>query len=130
MYGAIIGDIIGSVYEFHNIKAKDFPLFRDDCHFTDDTVMTCAVAEGCMNGGTKDEFLKAMVIYGRKYPRAGYGRFFRKWLYSDDFEPYNSFATVRQCAYLPEHGKWTAVSMPEPDAGLPTVWNAPAGPLR
>ena len=45
MFGAIIGDIIGSVYERHNIKTKDFPLFRDDCHFTDDTVMTCAVAE-------------------------------------------------------------------------------------
>ena len=45
MFGAIVGDIIGSVYERHNIKTKDFPLFREDCRFTDDTVMTCAVAE-------------------------------------------------------------------------------------
>ena len=45
MMGAIVGDIVGSVYEWHNIKTKDFPLFRDDCFFTDDTVMTCAVAE-------------------------------------------------------------------------------------
>ena len=45
MLGAIVGDIIGSVYERHNIKTKDFPLFREDCRFTDDTVMTCAVAE-------------------------------------------------------------------------------------
>ena len=51
MLGAIVGDIVGSVYEWNNIKSKDFPLFRDDCHFTDDTVMTCAVAEGIMNGG-------------------------------------------------------------------------------
>lgn len=45
MLGAIVGDIVGSVYEWDNIKSKDFPLFRKDCRFTDDTVMTCAVAE-------------------------------------------------------------------------------------
>ena len=50
MLGAIIGDIVGSVYEFHNIKTKDFPLFRDDCFFTDDTVMTIAVADAIMQG--------------------------------------------------------------------------------
>ena len=49
MMGAIVGDIVGSVYEWHNTKTKDFPLFRDDCFFTDDTVMTCAVAEAVMN---------------------------------------------------------------------------------
>ena len=52
MLGAIIGDIVGSVYEWNNIKTKDFPLFRKDCFFTDDTVMTCAVAEAIMNGTT------------------------------------------------------------------------------
>ena len=51
MLGAIIGDIVGSVYEWHNIKTKDFPLFREDCFFTDDTVMTCAVADAILNGG-------------------------------------------------------------------------------
>ena len=45
MLGAIVGDIVGSVYEWNNIKTKDFPLFREDCFFTDDTVMTCAVSE-------------------------------------------------------------------------------------
>ena len=54
MMGAIVGDIVGSVYEWHNIKTKDFPLFRDDCFFTDDTVMTCAVAEAVMNGGERE----------------------------------------------------------------------------
>ena len=48
MLGAIVGDIVGSVYEWNNIKMKDFPLFRKDCFFTDDTVMTCAVAEAIM----------------------------------------------------------------------------------
>lgn len=60
MLGAIVGDIVGSIYEWHNIKTKEFPLFREDCFFTDDTVMTCAVAEAVMNGGEKDDFIDAM----------------------------------------------------------------------
>lgn len=91
MLGAIIGDIVGSVYEFDNIKTKDFPLFREDCFFTDDTVMTCAVAEAVMNGGGKDDFIDAMKKYGRMYPNAGYGGRFGMWLASNDREPYNSF---------------------------------------
>ena len=89
--GAIIGDIVGSVYEWHNIKTKDFPLFRDDCFFTDDTVMTIAVAEAVMNGGQRDDFIDAMKKYGRMYPEAGYGGRFGAWLFSDSREPYNSF---------------------------------------
>ena len=50
MLGAIIGDIVGSVYEWNNIKTKDFPLFREDCFFTDDTVMAVAVADAIMQG--------------------------------------------------------------------------------
>ena len=61
MLGAIIGDIVGSVYEWNNIKTKDFPLFREDCFFTDDTVMTCAVAEAIMNGGQKDDFIDTIL---------------------------------------------------------------------
>ena len=64
MLGAIVGDIVGSVYEQNNIKTKDFPLFRKDCFFTDDTIMTCAVAEAIMNGGQKDDFIDAMKKYG------------------------------------------------------------------
>ncbi|MBR4335622.1 MAG: ADP-ribosylglycohydrolase family protein, partial [Clostridia bacterium] len=73
MLGAIVGDIVGSVYEFNNIKTKDFPLFRDDCFFTDDTVMTCAVAEAIMKGGKPDDFIDEMKRLGRLYPDAGYG---------------------------------------------------------
>lgn len=91
MIGAIIGDIVGSVYEFHNIKTKDFPFFRDDCKFTDDTVMTIAVAEALMNGGNESDFVAAMKKYGRMYPKAGYGYKFFHWLASKSTEPYNSW---------------------------------------
>ena len=60
MLGAIVGDVVGSVYEWNNIKTKEFPFFREDCFFTDDTVMTCVVAEAIMNGGQKDDFIDAM----------------------------------------------------------------------
>ncbi|MDR0653422.1 MAG: hypothetical protein LBG12_08980 [Synergistaceae bacterium] len=55
MWGAIIGDIVGSVYEFNNVKTKDFPLFSEDSRFTDDTVMTVAVAKGLMDGFGDEE---------------------------------------------------------------------------
>ena len=91
MIGAIIGDIAGSVYEWNNIKTKEFPFFQDKCFFTDDTVMTVAVAEGLLNGGTKDDFIDAMKKYGRMYPGAGYGGRFGSWLFSEDREPYYSW---------------------------------------
>ena len=107
MLGAIVGDIVGSVYEWNNIKTKDFPLFRDDCFFTDDTVMTCAVAEAIMNGGQKDDFIDAMKKYGRRYPSADYGARFNRWLMTDNREPYNSFGNgsamrVSPCAWVME----------------------------
>ena len=118
MLGAIVGDIVGSVYEWDNIKTKDFPLFREDCFFTDDTVMTCAVAEAIMNGGQKDDFIDAMKKYGRMYPDAGYGARFDAWIHSNDRSPYNSFGNgsamrVSPCAWvmdattdeLPSEGK-------------------------
>lgn len=91
MFGAIIGDIVGSVYEWHNIKTKAFPFFGDGCHFTDDTVMTIATADALMNGGRKDDFIDSYKKWGRMYPDAGYGGGFRKWLQTDSREPYNSF---------------------------------------
>ena len=91
MIGAIIGDIVGSIYEWHNIKTKEFSFFQDRCFFTDDTVMTVAVAEGLMNGGAKDDFIDAMKKYGRIYPDVGYGGRFGSWLFSKDREPYHSW---------------------------------------
>ena len=109
MLGAIIGDIVGSVYEWNNIKTKDFPLFREDCFFTDDTVMTCAVAEAIMNGGHKDDFIDAMKKYGKMYPDAGYGARFSNWIDSDNREPYYSFGNgsamrVSPCAWVMDCG--------------------------
>jgi ADP-ribosylglycohydrolase len=109
MLGAIIGDIVGSVYEFNNIKTKDFTLFRDDCFFTDDTVMTCAVAEAVMKGAKKDDFIDQMKKYGRIYPNAGYGERFSNWISSDSREPYNSFGNgsamrVSPCAWIMDCG--------------------------
>jgi ADP-ribosylglycohydrolase len=91
LLGAIIGDIVGSVYEFDNIKTKDFPLFSERCFFTDDTVMTIAVSDAILNGGAADDFIDSMKKYGGLYPNAGYGGRFAKWLFSDSREPYNSF---------------------------------------
>ena len=117
MLGAIVGDIVGSVYEWNNIKTKDFPLFRDDCFFTDDTVMTCAVAEAVMNGGECDDFIDAMKKYGRLYPRAGYGGRFMEWLTSKNSKPYNSYgngsamrispcAWAMDCGFCARTGMW------------------------
>lgn len=91
MLGAIIGDIVGSVYEWNNLKSKDFPLFDPRCFFTDDTVMTLAIAEGLMNGADADDFVEAMKKFGNLYPDAGYGGRFFRWLFSEDTDPYNSW---------------------------------------
>ena len=117
MIGAIIGDIVGSVYEWNNIKTKEFPFFQDRCFFTDDTVMTIAVAEGLMNGGTEDDFIDAMKKYGRMYPNAGYGGRFGAWLFSDSRQPYHSWGNgsamrvspcgwVMDCGFTARTGMW------------------------
>jgi ADP-ribosylglycohydrolase len=88
MIGAIAGDIIGSVYEWRNIKTKVFELFSRRCRFTDDTVLTIAVADCILNG---KEYATTFRKYGRRYPDAGYGGLFSEWLFSHNPRPYNSF---------------------------------------
>jgi ADP-ribosylglycohydrolase len=88
MIGAIAGDIIGSVYETRPIKTKDFPLFQRRCRFTDDSVLTIAVAEAVMTDG---DYLRWVREIGRRYPRAGYGAAFSRWLHAAASEPYNSW---------------------------------------
>lgn len=138
MFGAVVGDIIGSVYEWHNIKTKDFPLFREDCRFTDDTVMTCAVAEGIMNGGSRNDFVDAMKKYGRMYPRAGYGGRFSKWLLSDSREPYNSFgngsamrvspcAWTMDCGFCQRTGMWPSNGRTLAELSAAVTHNHPEG---
>lgn len=96
MMGAIIGDIVGSRFEWHNYRHKDFTLFHPKCRPTDDSIMTLAVAKAILAARPDYEDLPAKAVaamqeLGRAYPRAGYGRGFRAWLQSDHPEPYNSF---------------------------------------
>ena len=99
MYGAILGDIIGSPFEFdRGDKTKDFKLFSRRSHFTDDSVMTLAVCEALLKVGQdatvkeiEDTVISSMQSWGRKYPHEGYGGYFRRWLTARHPEPYNSF---------------------------------------
>lgn len=104
MLGAIIGDIVGSRFEFNNYKHKDFTLFSEDCFFTDDSVMTFAVAKAILltekssSGHDKQYYqqlarktVATMQDLGNRYPDRGYGGYFAKWLKSPDPQPYHSF---------------------------------------
>lgn len=104
MLGAIAGDIIGSVYEFTKQKQYDFEMLPKGSRFTDDTVMTVAVAHWlshCDEEGnadhSKDHLVKCMQTLGHKYPFAGYGSSFNVWLWCDIPQPYNSWGNGRQC---------------------------------
>ena len=100
IFGAIVGDIVGVPYEFHNIKTKEFDLFTLSSRYSDDTVMTLAVASALMNwkkGDTiKDkDFAKAVVqsmkSFGKRYPHEGYANRFAAWLSGKSSKPYGSF---------------------------------------
>jgi ADP-ribosylglycohydrolase len=108
MLGAIVGDIAGSRFEFNNHRSKDFELFGEGCFATDDSIMTLAVARAIMEAaegktpagnGRGPDFharlsaltVKHMQEIGRKYPDCGFGGMFRRWVFSDSPEPYNSF---------------------------------------
>ena len=97
MLGAIIGDMVGVPYEFDNIKTKDFELFSDETKFSDDTVLTCAVATALINAKDdsdveiKKNVIEQLKYFGVRYINAGYGGRFKKWLLSENTEPYNSW---------------------------------------
>jgi ADP-ribosylglycohydrolase len=88
MLGAIAGDIIGSIYEHANIKTKDFPLFGEDCRFTDDTVCTIAVADCLMNKG---DFADYLGRYTLRHHTRGFGGMFMRWAKQWEREPYDSW---------------------------------------
>ena len=91
MYGAILGDIAGSRYEFSKPKgfnAKTVALFDNICRYTDDTVLTIATKYALLNGVS---YGKAYGKFGRRYPKAGYGNMFRRWMMNNSSKPYNSF---------------------------------------
>ncbi|WP_197089929.1 ADP-ribosylglycohydrolase family protein [Bacillus sp. FJAT-27916] len=109
MIGAIIGDIVGSRFEFNNHKSKEFELFHEDCRVTDDSIMTLAIAKALMetekviqssiameDDAEYDSLLNRMSVtcmhrLGRMYPDCGFGGRFSKWIFNNAPEPYNSF---------------------------------------
>lgn len=104
--GAICGDIIGSTREFYPIKTKDFELFTRGSGFTDDTVMTLAIANWLIEDKTsKDVLIKELQRFGNRYPNAGYGRMFMGWISEENPRPYGSWANgsamrVSPCAWV------------------------------
>lgn len=129
MLGAVCGDVAGSVYEWHNIKCcpdKEKIVSRN-AHFTDDSVMTCAVANGLKKALSQisvtaienneyddmieKEIVNSLVEYARKYPNAGYGGSFRRWIWSDDHKPYNSWGNGS--AMRASYAGWVARTMYE-----------------
>lgn len=88
--GAIIGDIVGSPYEFANIKEKNFPFFSEDGFITDDSILTIATMKALMDGATFENFKFNYQVFGNKYP-SSYGGGFYSWLTSDDPQPYDSW---------------------------------------
>ena len=110
MLGAIIGDIVGSRFEFHNHRSKDFDFFAPGCFVMDDSIMTLAVAESLLScQGDWDklarETIRHMQALGRKYPNCGFGGMFYQWVFSPDPKPYNSFGNgaamrVSPCGFV------------------------------
>lgn len=110
MIGAIIGDIVGSRFEWDNHRSKDFELFTSKCFFTDDSVMTLAICDALIkskidNSDLSEQAVKSMQEIGRPYPYCGYGGRFRRWMYSDSPEPYNSYGNgaamrVSACGFV------------------------------
>jgi len=95
MIGSIIGNIVGSIYEFHNIKTKEFPLFTERTKFTDDSILTIATVKWILEGGSKSDSGRYYFRYGFDYPHpmGGYGDGFQRWIWQaqdGDFTPYVS----------------------------------------
>ena len=93
--GAIVGDIVGSRFEFKNCKSKDFKLFTEFCFPTDDSIMTISIMDAVMKSKNDEELkenaVKSMRKIGQNYPNCGYGGRFANWMYAENPEPYNSY---------------------------------------
>jgi len=115
--GAIIGDIIGSRFEFNNCKHSQFKMFDESCDFTDDTICTLAIADAIIRTNSVPNYRKSLKYWCRKYPNpmGGYGNRFHDWVFSDAQEPYNSFGNgsamrVSACGSL-AHSKQHAINL-------------------
>ena len=121
MIGAIIGDVVGSRFEFDNLKSKNFELFHKRCTFTDDTVMTLALAKALLRYERindieefKAELVKVMHKVGMRYPDCGYGGRFQIWISKGEKEPYNSYGNGSAMRASPV--AWYAGSLEECEA--------------
>ncbi len=110
MLGAIIGDIVGSRFEWNNHRNKNFELFTPECKVTDDSIMTLAIAKALLSCDGEYSRLGEKAVFwmrkiGRRYPRCGYGGRFRKWMFSDNPKPYGSYGNgaamrVSPCGFI------------------------------
>lgn len=98
MIGALAGDIVGSIYEWNNLKSTSFPLFQERCRFTDDTVLTVALAESILTG---EGYASVMRRYYRRYPDAGYGKKFAQWAQAEESAPYHSWGNGSAMRIVP-----------------------------
>lgn len=119
--GAIVGDVVGSRFEFDNNKSKKFELFTRECDYTDDSVMTLAVAKSLIDYGPvtdyedyKTTLVKVMHEVGKRYPHCGYGGRFCSWIMKDLTEPYNSYGNGSAMRVSPVG--WVAKSLEEAEA--------------
>ena len=125
LWGAAIGDIVGSRFEFDNYKAKDFVLFGEDCTFTDDTVLTAAVADAliiCRDDPGRDlaaETVEALRRWTEDFPGRDYGEMYLRWVQSDSNAPYGSFGNGAAMRVSP--CGWAAVSLEEAEELARTV---------
>lgn len=105
MIGAIIGDVIGSVFEWHNVKTTEFELFSRESKFTDDTVMTIALADALLSKQafrnpikdvleSRTTYTAKLKQYGHRYPDAGYGNMFYEWIKAGNPKPYKSYVKI------------------------------------
>jgi ADP-ribosylglycohydrolase len=126
MIGAIAGDIIGSAYEWHYTKSTDFELFTTQSIPTDDTVLTVAVADCILHG---KEYTMTFKEYGRRYPHAGYGGMFLKWLGSNSLAPYNSFGNGSAMRVSPVGFAFSSLNMvlQEAEKSAAVTHNHPEG---
>lgn len=124
MLGAIFGDIVGSAYEFRNTHNYDFKLLSDSSEFTDDSVMTLAIAKGLMEsyGRSDDEIKESLINWmkkiGKRYPYCGYGSMFYHWVLSDNREPYNSYGNGSAMRVSPSGWLFDTLEKSEQVAGL------------
>lgn len=105
LLNAIIGDICGSIYEFHPIKEKPRDLIDSRCYFTDDTVHTIAIADAILNNSDNPDFSRYLRDWSRRYPRAGYGGMMRGWIWDNNAGSYGSYGNgsamrVSACGYM------------------------------